>query len=103
MHLPVIDFQNQGAPEAFCRSLHSTGFAVLTKHPLQPDLVAGIYAEWLDFFQGQAKHAYAHDAIRHDGYFSTAVSETAKTSSSSSSESFSAPREEWERNMSISL
>ena len=78
MHLPVIDFQNQGAPEAFCRSLHSTGFAVLTKHPLQPDLVAGIYAEWLDFFQGQAKHAYAHDAIRHDGYFSTAVSETAK-------------------------
>jgi isopenicillin N synthase-like dioxygenase len=78
MHLPVIDFQSPDAAPAFCHSLHSTGFAVLTRHPLQQSLVEGIYAEWLGFFQSEAKHAYAHDPVRHDGYFSPAVSETAK-------------------------
>ena len=78
MHLPVIDFQSPDAAPAFCQSLHSTGFAVLTRHPLQQTLVEGIYAEWQQFFQSEAKHAYAHDAVRHDGYFSPAVSETAK-------------------------
>jgi len=78
MHLPVIDYQSPDAAPAFCQSLHSTGFAVLTGHPLQQTLVEGIYAEWLRFFQSEAKHAYAHDPVRHDGYFSPAVSETAK-------------------------
>ena len=78
MQLPVIDFQSPDAAQAFCQSLHSTGFAVLMRHPLQQMLVEGIYAEWLQFFQSDAKHAYSHDPMRHDGYFSPAVSETAK-------------------------
>lgn len=78
MQLPVIDFQSPDAAQAFCHSLHSTGFAVLMRHPLQQMLVEGIYAEWLQFFQSDAKHAYSHDPMRHDGYFSPAVSETAK-------------------------
>ena len=78
MHLPVIDFRSPDAAPAFCQSLHSTGFAVLMRHPLQQMLVEGIYAEWLQFFQSDAKHAYTHDPMRHDGYFSPAVSETAK-------------------------
>ena len=78
MQLPVIDFQSPDAAQAFCQSLHSTGFAVLMRHPLQQMLVEGIYAEWLQFFQSDAKHAYTHDPMRHDGYFSPAVSETAK-------------------------
>ena len=78
MQLPVIDFQSPDAAQAFCHSLHSTGFAVLARHPLQQMLVEGIYAEWLQFFQSDAKHAYSHDPMRHDGYFSPAVSETAK-------------------------
>ena len=51
---------------------------MLARHPLQQMLVEGIYAEWLQFFQSDAKHAYTHDPMRHDGYFSPAVSETAK-------------------------
>ena len=78
MQLPVIDFQSPDAAQAFCQSLHSTGFAVLMRHPLQQMLVEGIYAEWLQFFQSDAKHAYTHDPMRHDGYFSPAVSERAK-------------------------
>ncbi len=78
MHLPVVDFQSPTAAPDFCQSLHETGFAVLRNHPLSQSLVQGIYAEWLDFFKSEAKHHYAQDPIKFDGYFSPAISETAK-------------------------
>jgi isopenicillin N synthase-like dioxygenase len=78
MHLPVVDFTSPTAPQEFCKSLHETGFGVLKNHPLHQDLVEGIYAEWLAFFQSEAKNKYPNDAAKHDGYFSPSVSETAK-------------------------
>ncbi len=78
MHLPVVDFQSPTAAQEFCKSLHETGFGVLKNHPLQQDLVEGIYAEWLAFFKTDAKKQYPTDPVTHDGYFSPAVSETAK-------------------------
>lgn len=78
MHLPVVDYQSPVAAQEFCKSLHETGFGVLKNHPLQQSLVETIYAEWLDFFQSDAKDRYAQDPVKFDGYFSTAVSETAK-------------------------
>jgi isopenicillin N synthase-like dioxygenase len=41
-------------------------------------LVEGIYEEWLQFFKTEAKHQYPQDPVKLDGYFSPAVSETAK-------------------------
>jgi isopenicillin N synthase-like dioxygenase len=78
MHLPIVDFQSPSAAADFCKSLHETGFGVLANHPLSPDLVQGIYAEWQAFFNTDAKYQYpfGHDTV--DGYFSPAVSETAK-------------------------
>ena len=78
MHLPIVDFQSPSAAADFCTSLHETGFGVLANHPLSPDLVQGIYAEWQAFFNTDAKYQYpfGHDTV--DGYFSPAVSETAK-------------------------
>ena len=76
--LPIIDIAAADAPQAFTASLHDTGFAVLRNHPLAQSTIRGIYAEWADFFQSEAKHAYARQADAHDGYFSPAVSETAK-------------------------
>jgi isopenicillin N synthase-like dioxygenase len=78
MELPVVDFQSPHASEQFGHSLQHTGFAVLKNHPLERELVETIYAEWLAFFQSEAKHAYAFDPQRFDGHFSTQVSETAK-------------------------
>ena len=78
MHLPVIDHRSPTAAEDFCSSLHHTGFGVLANHPLDQALVQSIYDEWLAFFKSDAKHAYAQDPVRLDGYFSPAVSETAK-------------------------
>ena len=76
--LPVIDFAAADAPQAFTRSLHDTGFAVLRNHPLAYAMVQGIYAEWAEFFRSKAKHAYDYDRQTHAGYFSPAISETAK-------------------------
>ena len=78
MQLPIVDFQSPTAPQDFCSSLHETGFGVLRNHPLQQSLVEGIYAEWLAFFKTEAKHQYAQDPVKLDGYFSPSVSETAK-------------------------
>lgn len=81
MKLPIIDYRSPTAGQAFSQSLHETGFGVLSHHPLKQDLVSGIYAEWLTFFQSEAKHAYPQDPVQLDGYFSPAVSETAKNHS----------------------
>ncbi len=78
MHLPVVDFRSPTAAQDFSRSLHETGFGVLRNHPLDQSLVQGIYAEWLAFFQTEAKHPYLTDPAKHDGYFPPNVSEIAK-------------------------
>lgn len=81
MKFPIIDYRSATAGQAFSQSLHETGFGVLSHHPLDQDLVRGIYAEWLAFFQSDAKYAYQQDPVQFDGYFSPAVSETAKNHS----------------------
>ncbi len=78
MQLPVIDYRSPLAAEDFCRSLHDTGFGVLANHPLDQALVQSIYDEWLAFFKTEAKDNYAQDPVKLDGYFSPAISETAK-------------------------
>ena len=78
MQLPVIDYRSPTAAQDFCSSLHHTGFAVLAQHPLDQALVQNIYDEWLAFFKSEAKHGYAQDPVKLDGYFSPAISETAK-------------------------
>lgn len=78
MDVPVVDYRSPSAERDFCASLASTGFGVLANHPLDQGLVEGIYAEWQAFFHSAAKHRYAFDPVRYDGYFSPQVSETAK-------------------------
>lgn len=78
MNVLQVDYRAPDAAERFTRSLHETGFGVLSHHPIPPPLVAGLYARWLDFFDGDTKLAYAFSPETQDGWFSTAVSETAK-------------------------
>lgn len=78
MQVRVVDYRAADAAAQFTRSLHETGFGVLVNHPIPQALVEKIYAEWLGFFDGEDKHAYAFSKDTQDGYFSTAISETAK-------------------------
>lgn len=73
-----IDYRSADAPQRFTQSLHETGFAVLTHHPLSQDALNTIYREWLAFFLSDEKHAYRFTPSTMDGYFSPAISETAK-------------------------
>ncbi|WP_395007033.1 isopenicillin N synthase family dioxygenase [Undibacterium sp.] len=78
MFITPVDFTSPTAAKDFAESLHNTGFGVLTNHPLSQQLLNTVYAEWYGFFQDEAKHQYAYDPQKYDGYFSPTVSETAK-------------------------
>lgn len=78
MHIEPIDYRSPDAARKFSESLHNTGFGVLTNHPLSQTLLEKIYREWFDFYQTDAKHSYAFDPEKMDGYFSPKISETAK-------------------------
>ncbi len=80
MQVQVVDYRAADAAEKFTRSLHETGFGVLTNHPIRQALVEKIYADWLAFFNGEGKDAYAFSRETQDGWFSTEISETAKGS-----------------------
>ncbi|KIA80057.1 2OG-Fe(II) oxygenase [Chromobacterium piscinae] len=78
MNVRVVDYRAPDAAEQFTRSLHETGFGVLTNHPIPQDLVEKIYADWLGFFNSEEKFDYAFSVDKQDGWFSPEVSETAK-------------------------
>jgi isopenicillin N synthase-like dioxygenase len=73
-----VSYKDPNAPRLFADSLHRTGFGVIRDHPIPQAMVEGIYSEWLDFFQNEAKQKYAFTRETQDGFFSPAVSETAK-------------------------
>ncbi|OHX12125.1 isopenicillin N synthase family dioxygenase [Chromobacterium sphagni] len=81
MNVKVVDYRAPDAAERFTRSLHETGFGVLTNHPIPQDLVEKIYADWLRFFNSEEKFDYAFSMEKQDGWFSPEVSETAKGAS----------------------
>lgn len=78
MNVLVVDYRDPDAPARFTESLRTTGFGVLKNHPIPQELVESIYREWLGFFDTEAKHHYAFSRETQDGFFSTAISETAK-------------------------
>lgn len=74
----VVDFTSPDAPARFTESLRTTGFAVVTNHPLPWDLVQGIYAEWEGFFASGDAERYTVGPDNQEGYFPPKISETAK-------------------------
>ena len=57
------------ASERFCHSLKTTGFAVITHHPISMDLVNRVYQQWSDFFNSEEKHDYLFNPKTQAGYF----------------------------------
>jgi len=78
MDVAIVDYRSPEAPTRFVASLRGTGFAVLANHPVPPGLVEGIYAEWLAFFDSDAKLAYPFGPGQRDGFYPASVSEVAK-------------------------
>jgi len=76
--LPLIDFTEEGAGQAFFDSLASFGFATLINHPLDMGRVERIYTSWRDYFAEGVGSEFDMDPRRQDGYFSLDQAESAK-------------------------
>lgn len=81
MDVQTIDFMQPDAGSRFVRSLHETGFAVLSNHPVPKQLLNTLYRGWRDFFNSGEKEDYHFDPDNYDGtqqgYHPQHVSETA--------------------------
>lgn len=67
--IDTLDCHAPDAPQRFVHSLRETGFAVLTGHPLDADLIKACYDGWAAFFADEGKHAYTRDVSTQTGYF----------------------------------
>ena len=76
--LPLIDFTEEGAGQAFFESLASFGFATLINHPLDMRRVERIYTSWRDYFAEGVGSEFEMDPERQDGYFALEQAESAK-------------------------
>ena len=76
--LPLIDFTEEGAGQAFFESLASFGFATLINHPLDMRRVERIYTSWRDYFAEGVGSEFEMDPMRQDGYFALEQAESAK-------------------------
>ncbi len=78
MKLETIDYRAADAAERFVESLRSTGFGVLSNHPISQQLVQDIYRDWQEFFNSEEKQAFMFKPETQDGFFPASISETAK-------------------------
>jgi len=76
--LLAVDFQSADASQAFAEFVHNTGFGLIKNHPIDPALIADVYAEWETFFNDDRRFDYRFDPKTHDGYIPFELSETAK-------------------------
>jgi isopenicillin N synthase-like dioxygenase len=76
--LEAVDYQSEGASEAFVKSLHETGFGVLKNHPIAEAQVRAIYDNWQAFFDSDRKSDFDYNVGTQDGFFSSKISEVAK-------------------------
>jgi len=69
MEVLKADFKASDGPKTFVESCRSTGFAVVTNHPIKRDLIDAVYAEWKEFFASASKFDYIFDKNTQAGYF----------------------------------
>lgn len=81
MQVLTVDYRSNDAARLFTQSLVDTGFAVLSNHSIDSNLVQATYGEWEAFFSSQEKFNYLFDKEKQDGYFPLDIAETAKGSS----------------------
>lgn len=69
MRVAVVNYKDLNAPELFSESLKNTGFAVLTHHPVNMQLIDSAYQKWKEFFSSADKAQYTYQKPSQQGYF----------------------------------
>lgn len=76
-NIQTISFLDPAGPQAFVRSLHETGFAVIRDHPITAARIDATYKKWGSWFKGTNKQPFLFDPNKQDGWFPM-LSENAK-------------------------
>ena len=69
MKIQLVDYQASDAAGNLTTSLHETGFAILTNHPITPARIDESYQAWGAFFADSDKTDWLRDPVKQDGYF----------------------------------
>ncbi len=69
MRVLRVQYGSPDAPKRFAESLRTTGFAVITNHPIPHDLIRDVFGEWGKWFEGSDKFNYKFDSKTQAGYF----------------------------------
>ncbi len=69
MEVLKVKYGSPEAAERFCHSLKTTGFAVITDHPIPFELVNRVYSLWGDFFKSEEKNKYTFKPESQAGFF----------------------------------
>ena len=80
MSLLRVNYQDENAPALLEQSLKTTGFVILTNHPIHRDDVSAVYAEWEHFFTSNIRHNYLFNRETQEGYSPKSLAEKAKNS-----------------------
>lgn len=69
MKILKIDMMEPGLGQKLLESFSNTGFAVITNHPIEQDLLKKVYTDWAWFFESETKFAKIFDPQTQAGYF----------------------------------
>ena len=78
MKFVAIDYRSPFAGSAFSESLRTTGFGIITNHPIHRAEIEELYAAWAEFFGSEEKFKYLVDPVTQQGYVPQTLSEVAK-------------------------
>ena len=69
MKVKTVSYRSPTAAQEFTDSFRQTGFAVVSDHPIQPQLIQESFREWERFFSSEEKHLHRYDPVKQSGYF----------------------------------
>ena len=69
MQVYPVNFMARDASVSFARSLREIGFALLTNHSINRNLIKESHEEWKNFFRSEDKYNFQYDKKKLDGSF----------------------------------
>jgi isopenicillin N synthase-like dioxygenase len=79
MSIEIVDFKSSGAAELLVKSLHSSGFAVLTNHGIEAGVFPELYKKWEGFFKSDTKSDFLMGENASSGFVPQSVAEVPRS------------------------
>jgi isopenicillin N synthase-like dioxygenase len=73
MQVYPVNFMARDASVSLARSFREIGFALLTNHSINRNLIKESHQEWKNFFRSEDKYNFQYDQKKLDGYFAFGI------------------------------